>query len=572
MKLLERSSFIKNKITIFILCVYILTGFIVFQRLPFTFFQQDEWVLFGNFIYWDKAGLSWFERLFTYEHYGHLIPLSDFFSYWRFNLFKLHFLGYGIFSISIHIINAYLVYIFARSLLKNNMIAFISALLFLTSSTTHQTITWTVTTMGTAGSTFFVILSLIFFIKYVKEKERLRFLLLSLVLFLVALGFKETPIFLFFFMPAFFLIWKDYKVSLRKLLFSSGTMLFLYIIFRITFFLLNPIPEQKAQDLVQPPTPAYVFRVFVLPIRLIVQSIVPAETIIKTSRSLIRLAYPQFMRGGNADPYIVESVGADIITLVFFIIIMIAGGSLILFFEKRKQKRLSKTILISFVFVALSSTPFIVVPGRAGFTSLLDGRHLYLSYIFVSILLAVFIYGIYVFSSWKKTGGIIAVILISIFILFNVKNIRRDIHMQVAIGNSRYMILSKVTDSYPKLPGRVLFYFESDKAYYGLPEEEKILPFQSGLGQTLLVWYNAAGESFPACFYKGEEYLYELLSEGYKECEGRGFGYFRKKESLIIAAKKNNLPPENIIGFSYASSSNSLRDITEKLRKDLEAK
>lgn len=551
--------------------IYLLVAGITFGKLPQTFFQQDEWALFGYFTYWDRAHLSWFERLFTYEHYTHLIPISDFLSYWQFRLLRLEFFGYAIFSIGIHIVNAFLVYILSRILLRNNIISFIGGLLFLTNSISHQAITWTVTTMGTAGSTLFALLSLILFVKYLEKKEKSSLLFISLLSLPIALGFKETSIFMFVLMPALFLIWKTYKTFPKKLIFLSGALLCIYIVLRIVFFFINQVPEQSTEVLSQPSMLAYLYRLFALPIKFIVQSIVPIEVILNMSRLLLILSYPQFVQGGSADPYIAESIGADIITLGFFILILIVGGLLIFFLKKGGQERLSKTIFTSMVFVTLSSTPFLVVPGRAGFVSLLDGRHLYMSFIFVSVMLAVFIYSIYFFSPWKKIVGTIAVILVATLVLFNVKNIRFDIHKQVAIGNIRQTILRTITDSYPKLPRKVLFYFESDKAYYGLPIEEKILPFQSGLGQTLLVWYNAVDESFPPCFYKGE-YLYDLLSEGYKECEGRGFGYFRKKESLEKAIKENYISLENVIGFSYTSSENSLKNITTQLRRDLQHK
>ena len=84
----------------------------------------------------------------------------------------------------------------------------------------------------------------------------------------------------------------------------------------------------------------------------------------------------------------------------------------------------------------------------------------------------------------------------------------------------------------------------------------------------MLVWYNEHGENFPSCFFKGQ-FLYVLQSQGYRQCEGRGFGYFRKAEDLKKSIKENNLRPENVVAFSYISSENSLKNITQKTREKL---
>ena len=136
----------------------------------------------------------------------------------------------------------------------------------------------------------------------------------------------------------------------------------------------------------------------------------------------------------------------------------------------------------------------------------------------------------------------------------------------MALGQLRQSILHKISDTYPTLPQKAVFYITSDAPYYGLPYEEPIVPFQSGFGQTLLVWYNARIDDLPACLFE-HQYLYVLLSEDYKECGGRGFGYFRKPESFNQAIKKYELDPNNVIAFRFSSSTNSLLDVTEETRE-----
>jgi len=115
-----------------------------------------------------------------------------------------------------------------------------------------------------------------------------------------------------------------------------------------------------------------------------------------------------------------------------------------------------------------------------------------------------------------------------------------------------------------------VFYTESDTSYYGLPIEEKIMPFYSGFGQTLLVWYEGKGEDFPACFFK-DKYLYAIIEEGYKECEGRGYGYFRKFDSLKTAILKYSIDPKNVISFSHIAGDEKLVDTSLEIREKLKS-
>ena len=44
--------------SILIIIFYTALAFLVFGKLPFTFFLQDEWVIFGSALYWDKTKLT----------------------------------------------------------------------------------------------------------------------------------------------------------------------------------------------------------------------------------------------------------------------------------------------------------------------------------------------------------------------------------------------------------------------------------------------------------------------------------------------------------------------------------
>ena len=136
-----------------------------------------------------------------------------------------------------------------------------------------------------------------------------------------------------------------------------------------------------------------------------------------------------------------------------------------------------------------------------------------------------------------------------------------------AEGLLRQKILTQIQWEHPVLPSHAVFYFESDRSYYGLPDTEKILPFQSGLGQTLLVWYYKT-QKFPSDFFQNN-YLWDLESQGYKQIENQGFGYFRDFDLLKQTIDQHQLPLESVIAYRFNSSHNTLFEVSQEIRDRL---
>ena len=546
-----------------IILFYLFVAILTFGKLPFGFFQQDEWLIFGTYLYLDKAPLDWLQRFFIYKQVTHLVPFTHFISYAQFELFRLNFFFYGVVAIILHLTNAILVYYLSSLLLKKRFLSFISGFLFLTTSISHQGFTWIATTISTSNSTLFLLLSLIFFTKYLNQTiSQIRYIILSTVFFAISLLFKENSIFTFLFLPAFWFIYKRKDFTKLKMgliiLFPLG---FFYTTIRIVNFFIISLSNSMEAAFAQPGLDVYVYRIFTLPLRFISQGILPQEFIIKIANNLMKLSYPpNSMLLKELSPYIAQSVGADIVSF-FFSVMVIIICIIFLFLYKGRVQQYSKTILVSLVFISLSSLPFIFVPGKAGYNSLVDGRHLYITEIFTSILLPSLSFGFYILLRKSRIALALLVITFVLVSYYHITNIRSELQDQVQIGFLRKGILEQIYSNYPHLPQSIIFYVESDKAYYGLPPEETVVPFQSGFGQTLLVWYNDHGELFPACFFQ-DQYLYVQESVGYRECDGRGFGYVRSLAALRRILKDYQLSSDNLIAFSWNSSKGELRDIT----------
>lgn len=538
-----------------------------------SFFQQDEWVIFGNIIYSNLTHKNILGVILPFSGFSHFAPWTRILTKFTFDFFHLNFPYYAYLAIFFQIINSFLAFFLARTLTKNKLISLIAAIFFATSSISHQATTWMATNIGTQGSTVFLFLSIIFFVKYLIEIKKNIYLLFSVVFWIISTGFKESGIIVLLFFP---LLWFFYEKKKRirsflKTFLPLSMAVFIYLLVRLIINFTAP-PPAGVEQLTQPEPIVYLFRALANPIRAVSQSFFQERILVWFSTNLVRVAYPQFMVDKNiADPYVVGGPAVDIISFFFTIAILTITSIYLRIFH---NKRIKYAIIFSLLFIITSVFPLIIIPGRAGFFSIFEPRELYLAILGSSLIFAIFIYSISLYLAKvlrKEKFFPFFVLLIATSIAFlNIKIIRSDLRAVNSRGEIRKSILTQISTKYPKLPQKIVFYAESDLAYYGLAPEETILPFQSGFGQTLLIWYAVNGEKFPPCFFiPQEDFLYNIYAQDYKFCQGKGFGYFRKFDKLKIALEKNNLSFQNVIAFKFSSATNSLQDITDEIRTRL---
>jgi hypothetical protein len=326
----------------------------------------------------------------------------------------------------------------------------------------------------------------------------------------------------------------------------------LYVGVRLLFRIVGPQAPVGVQAFSQPGVAVYVFRLITHPFKALTQTVFPQSFIIDIANKFMSVAYPTLVSGSVPDPYIAQSIGADIVSYALSFLMLV-----FLFFIRK-----SLLFVLSLIFIVTSIIPLIVIPGRAGYISLFDGRHLYMTSVGVSVVLAILITTmIQKFQSLR----FIIISILGVYLIFSIRSISADLRIQVATANTRKTILEKIIAWYPRLPTQTVILTQSDKAFYGLAPEDTILPFQSGFGNTLLVWYDRHGDIFPACFF-AQKFLYDLTSQGYRECEGRGFGYFRNVTNVQSLLTSHHLTREQIISYSYENDHDQFTDITEKIR------
>ena len=551
-----------------VIALIIIALFIVFTywSLPNTFFQQDEWQGLAEIIYYQSIGTTGIVNyFFPPDAISHFNPLGAVFALVESLLLYTNFTPYAWLSIILHVVNAFLLYYFVLIFLKSRKIATISALIFSVNSVSSQAVTWVAAASSYEIPTAFIIMSLIFFHKFlVQEENKRKNLVLSMLMLLISLLFHEIGIFLFLFYPIIFLL---YKKSERKKLFKTffygiSLVMLVYLLMRIPFFFIDLHIVPTVTDISRPPIIVYPYRLISLGMKSFAGSFFPEKTLISFSDQVVRLAYPQFVASDNEpNPYIAQLIVFDLTSYIISISIICL---IILLIRFTHEKRFSGALVWSFIFVPTSLLPYAFVLGKAGYSSIFSPHYYYVCSIGTSIIIAIIFYYLLQKFSKSQVGKFLVFLILSLYIINHIYTVRASVERLVKISTPIKSFLATIKSSYPKLPQNVIFYTASNKAYYGMPDNEKTLPVQIGFGEMLMVWYQKE-EKFPGCLYKDAFFL-DILTEGYRQCDGRGFGYFRDYDKLIKAIKENNIAQNSIIAYSWNGKSMKFSDITEQLR------
>lgn len=557
-----------------VVVLLVIIALYTFRDLPKTFFQQDEWQFFGAAIWALASSNPILTTILPFEgQLTHFYPFSTLFFLFEYLSFGTTFVPYAIAALVLHLLNTGLVYLLARKLTRNTVLSLGTAGLFLVNSYAHQTVTWVMAATITLPAVLLLLLSCLAFVTYVGSGST-KHLIVSLLLLVGSLLFKEISLFLLGFLP-FVLLLKTYLrgvVRIRPLLqplaliFGCG---FLYAFVRV-FFLVFSIrsPQPEVVDVSTAPLAVYVYRSITIPLKGLAQSFFSQTFLINKAEDLLHLGYPQFVTEGAANAVVAQSIAFDLVCYIIAIGIVGAVGMLAWYLVKTQQKRLRMSLLATLLFTLMSFLPFIFVPGRAGYFSIFEPRNLYVASIGSSFMVVLALYTLVtaVVKNVKSAVIVFSIVLIP-FVMMHIRGLTSDLQQLRHIGQLRESFLVTLVRDYPDLPTDVIIYTQSDRSYYGMPAQEKILPIQTGFGRMVLVWYQRR-EQFPACLY-GKQFLQNLLDEGYQLCEGRGFGYFRSYDKVRDAARTHTVNASNVIAYEWNGTTEQFHDVTGQTRERL---
>ena len=204
------TKFLKTNSIAFIILSLVIG--VVFSQLPRTFYQQDEWYSLG--IIYAEGSQTIFDGVSS--------PLDFIFAKGRvlssgigflfLNYFPFQITQLAIFAILLHIIATCLVYFLINKFFQNRLIALLGASFFTANAVSHGAVTWPVIAINTVTSTILILLSILFFFKYI-DNLKLKWLFLTGVMTYFSLWFKETGTYLFLFLPMSALLFRKYTIT-----------------------------------------------------------------------------------------------------------------------------------------------------------------------------------------------------------------------------------------------------------------------------------------------------------------------------------------------------------------------
>lgn len=519
-----------------LLWVAIIAVFAVsYHKVPFLFFQQDEIFSFGFF---NKEGINSISYFLTLDKLTHVTPITFGLSYLLYLVFGLNWIPFNILGLIFHALNGVLICLIVYTLFKDKMLSLISLLIFYSMSGANELIMWPVANLNVLCLSF-GLLSVYVVIKAHLRDSRLN-LLESIILpfiFLMAVFSMEYAIFLAAFIPIAVFVLNGLS---KKTIVSLAP----FFVVTASYYLLRFLPYSASEIIgVNSPFKLTSSSFFTFPITYLGQLFAGQDFILSISKFI-----SSFFFGISENWIFAEKIIYGYVATFFAVLFLLVFFRTLWVIKKKNPKSYLYSMLF-LLFIFMSALPFLLVPNKD--FSIIPSRYLYFGTAGLSILFAIL-------YSLKKGYMVLILVLVTLGTMANygkAESLYRT-------GETRREILNIIKRSYPDLPRKVVFYITSDISYFGLPDYEKVLPFQSGLGQTLLVWYYPT-ERFPKQFFENR-FLWDIPSQGYEEVSGIGFGYFRDVKLLRETLKKYNLGQDSVIAFRWSDATKSLTNITSE--------
>jgi hypothetical protein len=555
--------------------------FYTYRELFQTYFQGDEWYYAQLFLPYSKSWSGLFEsikysilNLNEISGGGHLTPIANFIFPLSFMYFGFNFALYAFTSLVLHFINSLLVTLVAWKLFSNKTIAATAGIFFALVQNHSESFTWVFFFgMANLAVTFFLLAFLLLINLTKQQVPKKTHIFAFFILILAALFTKETTVVLF---PIFFFYLLLSKKIKSKIFLTLITTSLIY--FPIRF--ITPMLLPKSTIVNTSAAPIFdlsltIFRALTYSMKSITEVFISMPKIIEYVEYLTPLAYPYFaveekVRGTNYLMF-TQTAGSDMIIYVFSLVFIIIWLYLV---SKYKNNNLFyPNILLSAFIIVISSIPLLMIAfisPAAAYVTFIDSRHLYLPSIGASFLFAIVIYHL-AFNTNKhisKYGGLIVLMLIIFWGQNNYNLIQDDMRKKVTFGKERTTLLNEVLGDLKTVPDKLVVHIDSDSVYYGFGD--LMPPFQTNFGQVVadhLYQRNQIPVELLDTSYLTKR---GIVAQGYREYNGRGFGYFISLHKVARLVEQGKITPEDMYSYKWEGKEIKASDVTTQNRKKVQ--
>lgn len=530
--------------------IILFLGLLPYSPLINSYFVLDEWNIFSRYLGFDNSTYLEVLTSFIYPQAGQYLPIVQIFTYTIFLYAKLNYFIYFFVGMALHLVVALLLYNFIKKLFSDKKIALISSLFFIFSSQHFQGTAWVIANFGYSISSIFLLSSLTLYIFLVKNNTKSQFLkqfMISTLLFMSLLT-KDVGLFGIIAIPILSIVWSKGLSRLKDsiLIVSPSVLLVLW-----KYFMIKSHPQIDFDVTAD----ASLVNLVTLPIRSLIQSIFPQDVIYFFSRWLLIIFTPATTLDMKTTVFNqkVESSGALMVVLLATILLI--KLSIFIYYKHRK---IFAPYLTGILIASLSGLSYFFVDSKI--FSLLPPRYTYVAVIGISITFASILT-----INWKHK--ILIYLLVCAYMFFLLYSTWSMSTKNANENTVRKQILESVDFKIPEGQKNLVLLVESDRSFYGLPDNIKTVPFQSSPAVVFGIYLHDK-IYLPKVMFKYETFR-KLDSQGYVFDENGGYGYYWNYELLKEDLSRYEFKEESIYSFRYDSASQLIYDQTIEVRKKL---
>ncbi|HSD98648.1 MAG TPA: hypothetical protein VLB73_03040 [Patescibacteria group bacterium] len=552
-------------------CIFVVFFLLIFlfnHGLWNTFFQQDEWNGFGTVIALSHGNpLNWFSILGVY----HFIPFSQFFIFLLYKLFGYQAQYFALVSLTLHSIATTFVYFVSRKLVKSSLIGLIIAIVFGFNANTSQAYLHLAIFPATI-TCFIAVMAFLLYVVNVSKKHifSLKDALILLTLFYASISLREDGLVLILIFPLWLLLFQGIKhqIKNKKFLFVFSSGVFLFFLFRVVIQIFSTFAKEVA-------TQNYV--------AIVAQNLlwffpkITAQIFINGNSLLVFLLNNTQVFFGT--PLSLDTVVQYLLPTTLLLIFL--AVLVLIFLGLRLEKNAtSKKVILFGIGWTIGYSILLSSVGRQ--MNLVESRYLYFPSFGILLATIISLGSIRKLVSLRyqhfdKAIKLFLLFALIVFLANSYKDIRTTVQNDIVIGNVRKTIINSLVRTYPTLPKKAIIFVRCKTVchkneQFGITSKA-VLPFSSGAGYIFLLQYAQKNENGYADFFKKQkndtEFLWDFESEGYKESNGFGYGYFIHENLLRKAIQDYKLSKEVIIGLEYNEDTFTLRDISSQVQQEI---
>lgn len=511
----------------------IITTILAYWPVLLTYFEQDEWRVFGEQIIRSDQPPSY---CFAIQR-----PLACFANWATWRTFGAEASFYGLLSLLFILAIILLFYALLRRWRLDPWRSAIAAALLPLFATGSHAITWFGAIVSGLPSYFFALLSL-YLLTLDLEKPSWLKQLGVIVAAIVSLYFKEESLWLLVMLPVtwwFFSATLNQSLTIRSA-FRHVTLPSVGILILILLERYRQLHSASFGQLVSTTDQSQYLK-----------------DVVTAIVSLPWLHLDKVVINNQYLPIIAETLNLPMkaIAIIFSIVIIVAV-TLLAVRDREKQYRSLLLWGLAWIFTSfLAYSVFGKVP------EFLELRYYFPAQAPMALLLVLILTMKF---SWQRKVTLLGPLLLLVIVLLNIVPLQERINGSVKAGQERKRILQTVQREIGSLPNPAIIYIEvvGEGGFNGAPMP--ILPFLSGPGYAFQVLFSNDQDFRPLL---SQNFLWGWLDEGYRQENGVGFGYFRDYNSLNQALDTAGLSPQVVHAFRYEKQ--QLTTITNYIRERL---